>query len=400
MIKVKKSLVGQRFGHLVVVEQTDDHQRANSRAEPQWVCLCDCGNYVVKYHSSLVKARCPANLMCDVCAERNFTLIGKRFGHLTVISRADDYVGPQGKHRTRWLCKCDCGNTMIKFDSELRHASKDHMFMCADCRASEFDLTGQRFGSLTVLERAENYIIPSTGEPQTQWLCQCDCGRRIVVGRSNLVTGGTQSCGCSKRKSTEQKIYGVGTFDGEAGELVYNKSLYDIWRGILKRCYDPKSLEKTKTYHGCHVCEDWFLYSNFKKWYLANQWYTGEMKVHVDKDILVKGNRKYGPDVCCVVPATINSLFASTHKRTGDLPVGVYYETHRATDDKYVAHLCCDGRKKRLGYFTSAEDAFLCYKQAKERRIREVADQFKHDYPNMPQKLYDAMYNYEVEITD
>lgn len=55
---------------------------------------------------------------------------------------------------------------------------------------------------------------------------------------------------------------------------------------------------------------------------------------------------------------------------------------------------------QRFGHFTSAEDAFLCYKQAKENRIREVADQFKHDYPNMPQKLYDAMYNYKVEITD
>jgi hypothetical protein len=40
-------------------------------------------------------------------------LTGKRFGKLVVIKRADDYVQPSGKHRIRWLCKCDCGNIKV-----------------------------------------------------------------------------------------------------------------------------------------------------------------------------------------------------------------------------------------------------------------------------------------------
>ena len=46
------------------------------------------------------------------------------------------------------------------------------------------------------------------------------------------------------------------------------------------------------------------------------------------------------------------------------------------------------------------EEAFKLYKNSKENNIKQVADQYKQKYPNFPQKLYDAMYSYEVEITD
>ena len=40
-------------------------------------------------------------------------LTGKRFERLLVINRVDDYVSPSGERRSRWLCKCDCGNEVI-----------------------------------------------------------------------------------------------------------------------------------------------------------------------------------------------------------------------------------------------------------------------------------------------
>lgn len=47
-------------------------------------------------------------------------LTGKRFGRLTVVKRADDYVSPKGRHNTRWLCKCDCGNQTTVVSGDLR----------------------------------------------------------------------------------------------------------------------------------------------------------------------------------------------------------------------------------------------------------------------------------------
>ena len=59
------------------------------------------------------------------------------------------------------------------------------------------DLTGQRFGHLTVIERGDDYISPS-GIPTPKWKCQCDCGNIVDVESRSLRYGKTKSCGCSK----------------------------------------------------------------------------------------------------------------------------------------------------------------------------------------------------------
>ena len=64
------------------------------------------------------------------------------------------------------------------------------------------DLTGQRFGRLVVIERAENFILPS-GQPQTAWLCQCDCGNTIEVDASSLKSNHTLSCGCIQKEKIQ-----------------------------------------------------------------------------------------------------------------------------------------------------------------------------------------------------
>ena len=56
--------------------------------------------------------------------------------------------------------------------------------------------------------------------------------------------------------------------------------------------------------------------------------------------------------------------------------------------------------RTEYGSFDNSKDAFDCYKYNKEKIIKQVADEYKLKYPNFPQKLYDAMYKYEVEITD
>lgn len=70
------------------------------------------------------------------------------------------------------------------------------------------DLTGQRFGRLTVLERGEDYISPpsATGygdrTVSPRWICQCDCGRRVLVMGASLRRGASRSCGCLRRERT------------------------------------------------------------------------------------------------------------------------------------------------------------------------------------------------------
>ena len=63
------------------------------------------------------------------------------------------------------------------------------------------DLTGQKFGKLTVIERAEN-----TKSGKIRWKCKCECGKECVVGSSNLKQGITNSCGCLKEVGAKKRI--------------------------------------------------------------------------------------------------------------------------------------------------------------------------------------------------
>ena len=70
------------------------------------------------------------------------------------------------------------------------------------------DMTGQRFGRLTVLERAENYQY-DTGcgwySTKAVWLCRCDCGNEAFVIGSNLRKGATRSCGCLRAEKLKER---------------------------------------------------------------------------------------------------------------------------------------------------------------------------------------------------
>ena len=122
--------------------------------------------------------------------------------------------------------------------------------------------------------------------------------------------------------------------------------------------------------------------------------------MHLDKDILIKNNKIYSPDTCIFVPQRINELFIKTNKLRGNLPIGVSYLKNI---NKFQAN--CKTFTKRgsasysnyLGCFKTPLEAFNVYKQFKEKYIKQVADEYKN---KIPQKLYEAMYRYEVEITD
>ena len=195
-------------------------------------------------------------------------------------------------------------------------------------------------------------------------------------------------------------VFGVG-IKGLESILDENDEIldsYNCWRDMLRRCYSAKYQEKHPTYKGCSVCDEWLFYPNFKNWYDKNYYKINNKTSQLDKDILIKGNKVYSPDTCIFVPSFINTLFTKSQKTRGELPIGVYY---KKANKKYQAGLNMfkDGKsvRKYLGYFDTADEAFKTYKKAKEDYIKEVADNYKDE---IPAKLYEAMYAYEVSIDD
>lgn len=198
-----------------------------------------------------------------------------------------------------------------------------------------------------------------------------------------------------------KSVYGVGY----VGEGIYkpreNKKSYNAWTNVLERCYSDKLKDKRKTYMECNLSDEWHNYQNFAKWYEENLWDTN-ICTDVDKDILIKGNKLYSPDTCVLGRGQLNSLFIKCNSARGKYPIGVSYHKR---DSKYFSQCCYinednEMKQKWLGYHSSSLDAFNAYKTFKESYIKQVADEYKSKYPNFPQKLYDAMYSYQVEITD
>ena len=185
-------------------------------------------------------------------------------------------------------------------------------------------------------------------------------------------------------------VLGVGIIGGED---IDDKS-YLIWFHMLRRCYDKKLHLKEPTYKEATCCEEWLNYQNFAKWYDENYYEIEGEQMALDKDILIKGNKVYSPKTCCFVPKRINSLFVKNDAVRGSLPIGV---RHSRTKKGYQSECNILNNPIYLGTFSTPEEAFKVYKEFKENYIKQVADEYKD---KIPKKLYEAMYRYEVEITD
>ena len=169
------------------------------------------------------------------------------------------------------------------------------------------------------------------------------------------------------------------------------KDSYKRWADMLLRCYNEKYREDNIAYETCFVCDEWLCYENFEKWYDENYYTIDEVQMNLDKDIIVKGNKIYSPETCVFVPQRINVLFTKRERLRGDYPIGV---TYSKKVNKFEPQVQGCGW---LGYYNTPEEAFNIYKEEKEKYIKKIADEYKN---KIPLKLYDALYKYEVEITD
>ena len=198
----------------------------------------------------------------------------------------------------------------------------------------------------------------------------------------------------------EPTVYGIGHV-GEGKYKRYNKYNrvtieYDVWKGMLRRCYDEKYSNKNLTYKYCTVCEEWHNFQNFAEWYDENYYEVKSEEMHLDKDILVKGNKIYSPETCVFVPRKINEIMKKdNYINRGKLPIGV---SKYNNSGNYLAR-CYNENSERinLGLYETPKNAFEAYKEFKENIIKKIADKYEK---YIPRELYKSLYEYEVEIGD
>lgn len=176
---------------------------------------------------------------------------------------------------------------------------------------------------------------------------------------------------------------------------------YHKWVGMLQRCFDDKYKEKYPTYKDVTCCDRWLCFANFLEDFeiLKQEYSWGEdIKLNLDKDILHKGNKIYSVKNCILVPDWINYLFTKRDAKRGGCPIGVNYNKRAK---KYQAFCNINRKLTGLGYYNTMEEAFNAYKIAKEQEIKRIANKcVSKGYITKDSRLYKAMINYQVKITD
>lgn len=160
-------------------------------------------------------------------------------------------------------------------------------------RGIKVDITGQRFGRLTVIEYVE------TVKKASWWRCKCDCGNEKNITLNHLRTGQTRSCGClaaeyrrNKPEAIRKMVIAHTTHGGT------HDRLFRIWVSMRSRCRD-KNHPAYKWYggKGVTVCDEWQDYATFKQWAYANG-YDDKAKTHACSIDRIDPNGNYCPENC------------------------------------------------------------------------------------------------------
>jgi hypothetical protein len=175
-------------------------------------------------------------------------------------------------------------------------------------------------------------------------------------------------------------IYGVGVNDadyhtrkslrrGGKRVVLWSCPFYSAWINMLQRAYSKERHARNPSYSGCSVAQEWHLFSRFKEWMDFQPW-QGR---HLDKDILLPGNKVYSPDTCVFVAPDVNKLLCDAGAIRGKWPIGVCWAKR---EEKFLSR-CCNpenGRHEFLGYFDCPIAAHEAWRSRKHELACRYAD--------------------------
>ena len=191
-------------------------------------------------------------------------------------------------------------------------------------------------------------------------------------------------------------VYGVGILGTKYPSTIngIHTKEYMLWCHMLERCYSDIYQKKKPTYEGCEVSDNFKNYEYFYEWCHKQIGFSNQ-DWHLDKDLLVKGNKVYSENTCVFLPKEINSLLTKCIASRGEHLIGVYWCN---TKKAFISQVSRNkGKQECLGSFNTELEAFNAYKKAKESFVKEQANKWKDQ---IDIRAYNALMNYTVEITD
>ena len=233
------------------------------------------------------------------------------------------------------------------------------------------NLTGQRFGRLTVIERKGSKRINNSYH--ANWLCKCDCGNYIETTTYYLKSGSTRSCGClakellinrnkagiKRNKYDLSNEYGIGYtfnnkpfyFDLEDYELIKNYTWHESNGYLISHVWE-NGIRTTIRIHRLILG-------------LAEDRKFGIFVDHINHDLF--DNRKANLRIVNNAQNQMNKVIASNNTSTVK---GVHFDK---LDNKWVARISVNGERISLGRFFSFDEAVNVRKKAEEELYKDYS---------------------------
>lgn len=305
---------------------------------------------------------------------KSTNLIGGQFGKLTVVEKVTQKtIKGVIKKGVWWKCKCSCGGFAVPSTNAIMNTVRK----CPSCVTNEFRNTW-----LGKVITSKNY-----GDFQVVGFSQ----DKVKV--EFLATGYTAEVSHKELMSKSVKDYllptisgvgylGIGTHTSKSyvdGEIK-NNAAYEVWNGMLKRCYnkDWRTKQGRTSYDGVTVAPEWHNFQNFAEWYEDNK--PNYDNCHLDKDLKIIGNRVYSSEACTFVPVQVNSLFTGT-KNDRDLPRGVHFcnSKQKYIVQVHVGEVTESGEAKQsyFGAYSALDEAISVYGRVKKAHCKGIAEKYR-----------------------
>jgi len=267
---------------------------------------------------------------------------GAQIGRWTVLEEID----LPGKER-RWLCRCSCGTERTVLDRSLRYGGSVSCGCLRKERSEEArtpDLTGRRFGDLTVLKKTD-----STRHGASRWICQCACGEECIVQGTLLITGRKTRC----TGKAHEKNYAYSDITGRRfGRLVaqFPSKRNDRSGSVVWRCRCDCGREIDLPYNT-------LVYTNQKS--------CGCQKKEHDQKLRTFLTHVAGTSVDILKSKKVPTDNTSGYK-------GVYF-----IRGKYVAKIVFQKKQYFLGTYENIEEAAKARREAEEVLFDSVAEHYR-----------------------
>lgn len=270
-------------------------------------------------------------------------LTGLRIGRLTVLEPTEERI----RSAVVWRCRCDCGKELLV---ESRRLKPGVVYSCGCEKPQEEagkDLTGMRFGRLTVMGKSKN----RAKDRNPLWVCRCGCGTVIETTKRRLVTGDISSCGCGKTpplKDWTGKRFGKLTVLSYAGK----EKGFHMWRC---RCDCGREVGVRQS----NLQSGWTTSCGCQR--------SPQKSLH------------YAEGTC------VELLRSDTMYKSNTSGVrGVYYSAKRG---KWVAQIMFQKKCYNLGGYSRIEDAAKARAAAEEKLFGDFLDWYEREYLQKPEPV-------------